>query len=289
MTLKIMVSRHSAFYSPLISTLAGGFLKEEGLDASYGVLAPGETSQALIRDGQADIIQSAVSSNWKPMERGESPLPVHFAQINRRDGFFLVSRAPYDAFQWTNLERRALLADHAGQPMAMLRYAAKCKGIDWSHIQVIDAGTPEQMAGLFREGMGHFVHLQGPAAPQLERDEVGYVVASVGEAMPPCAFSSLCASREFVQTPQCQAFLRAFVRAKQWVHTAPPAEVASKQASFFPGVDEGAMAESVRRYQALGCWEGGAEIPRDLYEQSLTVFESAGAISRRHAYEEVCG
>jgi len=29
-------------------------------------------------------------------------------------------------------------------------------------------------------------------------------------------------------------------------------------------------------------------IPRDLYEQALNVFESAGEIRTRHPYEEVC-
>ena len=33
---------------------------------------------------------------------------------------------------------------------------------------------------------------------------------------------------------------------------------------------------------------GGIEIPRDLYEQSLNVFESTGAIKTRHAYDDVC-
>src|SRR5579872_3632394 len=48
-------------------------------------------------------MQSAVSSNWKPMEQGESALPVHFAQINQRDGFFLVAREP-DAADWAGVE-----------------------------------------------------------------------------------------------------------------------------------------------------------------------------------------
>jgi hypothetical protein len=34
-------------------------------------------------------MQSAVSSNWKPREQGIEPLPVHFAPINQRDGFFI--------------------------------------------------------------------------------------------------------------------------------------------------------------------------------------------------------
>jgi len=49
------------------------------------------------------------------------------------------------------------------------------------------------------------------------------------------------------------------------------------------------VAKTVARYQNLGTWEGGIEIPRDLYEQALTVFQSVGAIAWRHRYEEVVG
>jgi NitT/TauT family transport system substrate-binding protein len=288
MTLRVMVSRHAAFYSPLIATLAGGFLQEQGLDATYSVLKPGQRSHELIRDGLADVIQSAVSSNWKPMERGESPLPVHFAQINCRDGFFIAARKSNASFQWRDLEGSTLLADHGAQPLAMLRYAAKCQGIDWSCIQVIDAGSPEQMTAAFRSGTGDYVHLQGPGPQQLEHDRAGYLVASVGESMPPVTFSSLCASREFLATADCAAFLRAFSKAKQWVRSAPPTEVVSREASYFPGIEPAALESAIKRYQSVGCWKGGIEIPRDLYEQALNVFESAGAIAARHPYDSVC-
>jgi hypothetical protein len=65
--------------------------------------------------------------------------------------------------------------------------------------------------------------------------------------------------------------------------------VAARETSFFPDIGIEALAAAVARYQELGCWEGGIEIPRDLYEQALTVFESAGAIGWRHRYEEVVG
>src|SRR5579872_1319492 len=139
MALRIIVSRHSVFYSPLISTIAAGFLERHGLSAEYGVLQKGQRTPELIRDGVADIMQSAVSANWKPMEAGESPLPVHFAQINQRDGFFLVARKPDPAFAWKKLEGATLIADHGWQPLTMLKYAAKTNSADCTRIRFIDA------------------------------------------------------------------------------------------------------------------------------------------------------
>src|SRR5260370_17280772 len=105
MRLRIMASRHSIFYSPLLSAIAGGFLERQGLEAEYSVLGKGQRSSALIREGAVDVMQSAVSSNWKPMERGETELPVHFATINEPDGFFLVSPQPHPPSHSHKLQR----------------------------------------------------------------------------------------------------------------------------------------------------------------------------------------
>src|SRR6185503_14254425 len=102
MTLRIMASRHSAFYSPLLGAIR--FLRDDGVDVTYDVLKPGQRTYQLLRDREIDIMQSAVSSNWNLRERGVEPLPVHFAQINQRDGFFIVARETGPAFEWKKLE-----------------------------------------------------------------------------------------------------------------------------------------------------------------------------------------
>jgi NitT/TauT family transport system substrate-binding protein len=286
-TIKIMVSRHSAFYSPLIATIAGGFLAEEGLEGAYAVLQPGQRSRHLLAAGEVEVMQSAVGSNWEPMGAGEADLPVHFAQINQRDGFFLSSRTERTDFQWSDLEGAELLADHGGQPMLMLRYAAKQRGVDWERVRAIDAGGVDAMDAAFRAGRGALIHQQGPAPQQLEHEGLAHIVASVGEAMPPVAFSSLSATRAFLETGKARAFTRAYAKARAWVRSAPAAEVAEKEQSFFPAIAPEALTAAIGRYQSLGCWQGELEIPRDLYEQALDVFLSGGAIQRRYAYEAV--
>jgi NitT/TauT family transport system substrate-binding protein len=282
MLLRITASRHSAFYSPLLSCVE--FLRRSGHDVVYAVLAPGQKSYLLLNNGDVDVMQSAVSSNWKLMDRGVAPLPVHFAQINRRDGFFLAGREPDGAFDFRKLEGRTLLADHAPQPLAMLKYAVRHNGGDWSRIRVVDAGTPEEMAAAWVHrmggGAGDYLHLQGPVVG-------AEVVASVGASMPPVAFSSVCCARRFQDTRAYGVFLQAYGLAREWVRTAPPEAVAAAEAPFFPQVPAAALADAVRRYQTLGCWEGSNEIPRDLYEQALNVFESEGELATRHRFEDV--
>jgi NitT/TauT family transport system substrate-binding protein len=288
MPLNIMVSRHSAFYSPLIATIAGGFLERRGLQATYAILAPGQQSSELIRDGVVDIMQSAVSSNWGPLDRYESQLPVHFAQINRRDGFFLVGRQPDLAFEWGKLAGAEVLADHGAQPLVMLKYAARSNGLDWASVQSVDKGSPEEMARAFREGRGAYVHLQSPDAHQLASDGVGHIVTSVGASMAPVAFSSLCCSRDFTHVEDFGIFLGAYREAREWVRTAPSGDVARAETRFFPGHSLAALQAAIDAYREVGCWEGGVEIPRELYDQSWNVFHAMGAAGKRHPYGDVC-
>jgi NitT/TauT family transport system substrate-binding protein len=285
--IRILVSRHSSFYSPLIAAVTSGFLVEEGLEPTYGVLPKGRTARDLIRRREVDVVQAAVGSNWGPREKGETDLPLHFAQINQRDGFFLAGREPDPSFHWKKLEGKSLLADHGGQPLFMLRYAAQCQSVDWNKIEVIDVGNLEQIDAAFRAGRGDFVHQQGPAPQQLEAQQIGQVVAAVGEAMPPVAFSSLMASAAFLESETARAFTRAYRKARLWVTRASPDEIARSEAVMFPGIHLAALSKSIDRYQKLGCWEGDLEITRELYDQALSVFRYSRVISEAHPYEQV--
>src|SRR5262249_16334926 len=264
-----------------------GFLSTEGFESTYEVLAPGSDAQELIRNGKIDIVQSAISSSWARMEKNEGNLAVHFAQINRRDGFFLTGRSPDQSFNWKKLEGASLLADHGLQPLAMLKYAAHLNGADWNKIRVIDAGSVDQIDAAFRSGLGDYVHQQGPAPQQLEREGIGPMVASVGETRPPVAFSSLMASQEFLKTDGAKAFIRAYARARQWVNQGPAEEIAAREIEFFPQTDRKTLARTIARYQALGCWDGDLAITREHYEQALNVFLYSGKISRQHPYDDV--
>jgi NitT/TauT family transport system substrate-binding protein len=285
--LHIMVYRHSVFYSPLIASIAAGFLKEEGLTAVYFQKPPQRNQYEMFRNGEVDIMQAAVSTSWDPLSKGIRDIPVHFAQINQRDGFFLTARPGAAPFEWRQLEGARVLADHAQQPFAMFKYALHLKGIPADRLQLINAGPPDAMEKAFREGQGDYVHLQGPSPQQLEIDGIGRVVAALGDVIPPVAFSSLMAMREFLTTRKAQAFMRAYRRSLQFVINSPAREIAAIEAGFFPGVPAGAIEAAVARYQELGTWRPDPAITRDQYETAMDIFIHSGVFKERFPYEDV--
>jgi NitT/TauT family transport system substrate-binding protein len=282
----LMALRHSAFYSPLLLTVAGGYLRAEGLDPNFVVATPARTVADGFAAGTCHVAQSAVATSFAALERGERIGLVHFAQINERDGFFLAGRAPEPDFSWDRLRHRRVLVDHFFQPLAMFRYALWQQRVDFRDLELIDAGDPEAIERAFRAGQGDYVHLQGPAPQQLERDGIGHVVAAVGDAVGPVAFSSLCAQRAWLATDMARAFMRAYRRARGYAIEAPPGEIAARlrEAGFFPAIDPAVLAHTVAAYQGLGCWTPDPAIAPAAYERLLDVFLYNGLISRRHPY-----
>ena len=214
----IQFTLFSAFYSPLIATMSGGFLREEGIDADYSVAPPGVSAIKALESGEAQVIQTAPSQAFTSLAKGETPTAVHFAQINEMDGFFLTGRAPDPDFRWHQLEGADVVLFGGGQPLAMFKYACHKAGIDFDKINAISPGGAADMDKAFRDGQGAYIQQQGPFPQQLEADGVGHVVAQVGPLIGPNAFSSVAATREWLATDQAEAAMlmaRALARASR--------------------------------------------------------------------------
>ena len=285
--LNIMASRHSAFYSPMICTIAGGFLEKEGLSGEYHVVETGGSSGGAVAEGRMDVAQAAVSASWGPLDKGVRPTFAQFAQINRYDGFFIAAREPDTDFSWSKLLSGKFLYVHGGQPEAMLRYGAFKQRLDLSDVDDISSPGGSEIMTQWGNGEGDYFHEQGAFPQQLEHDGQGHIVGSVGEAVGPVAFSSLVGRWDWLETDDARRFAAAYKQSREWVNTADPAEIARAEADFFPDMAESAIASAVGFYQRLGTWSGGITIEEDLYQAALDVFEHSNLVGSRHAYGDV--
>jgi NitT/TauT family transport system substrate-binding protein len=287
--INIMALRHSAFYSPLLMAMAGGFLKEEGLAHHYTLASPDNTVPDNLARGSCHVAQSAVATRFAELEKGIESDVVHFAQINNRDGFFLVAREQDAHFSWEKLIDKNVLVDHFFQPLAMFRYALFKQGIDANAVNFIDAGDVDAMDKAFREGEGDYIHQQGPAPQQLQKEGKGFVVASIGQAVGPVAFSSLCATGQWLDTDMANAFLRAYQKSMGYVITASAADIAQQEieANFFPGIAPDVLTQTIKDYQALGCWEHDTHISTTSFDHLQDVFLHNQVIGQRYEYDEI--
>lgn len=287
--INLMALRHSAFYSPYLMTMAGGYLKKAGLNANYILQTPDNLVRDRLLDGSCHVSQSAVAASFSSLENKTPDSIRHFAQINSRDGFFIASRNSYKNFDWKNLSGNTVLVDHFFQPLAMFKYALHNKGVDFSSINVIDAGDVAQIDTAFRNGTGDFVHQQGPAPQQLEADELASVVASVGDAIGPVAFSSLCATTDWLQTNMATTFFNAYKLSLEYCKNGEAADIARQlhEYGFLTEINFAVLVNTIKTYQLLGCWNHDGFIGKKEYKTLLDVFSFSRLISKNHDYDKL--
>lgn len=286
--ISIQFSRFSAFYSPLIATMAGGFLKDEGLDHEWSNAPVGRSAVDALVDGSAHVVQSAPSQGFIPASKGATPPEVHFAQVNEMDGFFLAGQKADPDFTWDKLNGARVIVDQTSvQPLCMFKYACFRSGLDFAELEIVNAGTGADMIDAFKDGAGDYIHLQGPAPQQLEHDGAGHIVTAVGPVIGPCAFSSLAATRDWLETDMAAAFTRAYANARAWLIATSADDAATILAEYFPSIDPVVLGATIGYYQKLGNWTPHVEITKASYEAALDVFEHDGRIETRPAYEDV--
>lgn len=287
-TINIQFTLFSAFYSPLITTIASGLLQKEGLDPKWSVAAPGTTALDALKDGTAHVVQSALSQGFNAGDNGDSFGIRHFAQVNEMDGFFLTARKPDADFNWKKLENSRVILFGGGQPLVMFKYACHKAGIDFNKIEAVNVGGAAAMDEAFRAGDGDYVQQQGPFPQQIEADGLGHIVARVGPQVGPCGFSSLAATKTWLQSDMARAFVRAYTGSRLYLNEKSASDIANLLHPYFPDIDLSVLKNCIESYQQLGCWTPHIEITETAYNATLDIYQQSGGLDTRHPYNDVC-
>ena len=286
--INIQFSLFSAFYTPLIATISGGFLKAQGLEANWSIATPDKSAIAAATAGEVHVIQSALSQGLTSLDKGEVPPVKHFAQINETDGFFIVGREADPDFSWKKLEGSEVVLFGGGQPLVMFKYACLKAGIDFDKIKAINVGGAAAMDAAFREGQGIYVQQQGPYPQALAAEGQGHILTEVGRQVGMCGFSSLAATEDWLQTDMATAFMRAYQAGREFVIRAPAFEVARSIEPFFKGADVDVLAHCIEAYKGLGCWTSHVDISEDAFLATQEIYQKTGGLQGHFQYDQVC-
>ena len=128
--LRVVVAFHSIFYAPLPVAIRGGHFAAEGLEVDPETPAlAGGTVDTLLR-GVADVSLSGIMRSFELVDRGGARL-VHFAAVNDRNGFFLLSREPRPSFAWSDVVGRTIISfGGAPTPWLCMQAVLRRHGVD---------------------------------------------------------------------------------------------------------------------------------------------------------------
>ena len=200
--LNLMETFRTLFYTPIYVTVAGGYLESEGLDVEFQT-CPAQFPHPLsaLNHGAADIVQSGIMRSIIAADWGGETVPRHFAEINSRDGFFVLGREPVDEFRWESLAGSTVIpVGFSPMPWASFQWALRQHGVAVESITLLPGLGLEDAITAFRAGQADFIHLPEPAAEGLLAEGVGHLAVALGKVNGHIAYSSFAATNAFLES-----------------------------------------------------------------------------------------
>ena len=289
--LRLMETFRTVFYTPIYVTVAGGYLESEGLDVDFRT-CPSQFPHPLsaLNHGAADIVQSGIMRSIIASDWGAETVPRHFAEINSRDGFFVLGRQESDEFRWADLAGSTIIpVGFSPMPWASFQYALRNNGVATEGLTLLHGLGLNEAVEAFGAGRADFIHLPEPAAEQLMADGVGRLAVALGKVNGHIAYSSFAATNAFLQSQPdvVHRFVAGYSRALKWLESALPAQATEIVAPFFPDTDPDLITASVARYKDQDNWPSTPHLAQPQYDGLQEILVAAGMVREWQSYEKV--
>lgn len=288
---KVAEVTHSVFYAPQYVAHALRFFEEEGIEVEI-MLVPGAdkvTAAVLSNDVQIGFCGS--EATIYVYNQGEKDYLVNFAGLTKRDGSFLVSRKKYDNFSLDDLKGKEVIGGRkGGMPEMTFEWALKENGIDPKNDLNIDTSIAfAAMQGAFVGGTGDFVTLFEPNALQVEKQGLGYVVASIGELGGVVPYTAYNARKSYIEeNPDViEGFTNAIQKGLDYVYNHTDLEIAEIILDYFPDTSLNDLEEIVKRYRSIDSWFKTTYIEEENFNHIQKIMESASELDKEAPFSEL--
>jgi NitT/TauT family transport system substrate-binding protein len=279
----------SIFYAPQFVALHGGHFAAEDLAVAVVTAGRGATTTAALIDGHAEIALGGIMRSLDVTDRG-GPFLVHFAEVNQRNGFFLLSRVPRPSFTWTDVAGKTVISfAEAPTPWQCMLTVLRRHGVDPRTVTIERTLPLAEALAAFKGGHGDFLETGQPFTEQLLAEGRAHLVASMGDATGPVPFSSYMTTERFLRDERdvLRRFTRALYAAQRWIARADAKEIAALIAPAFPDIAPEIRQRAVARYLDQQTWSRDPILTRAGYEYLQTILLDGGFITRTHRYEDL--
>ena len=288
--IRLVETFRNLFYTPVYAAVGGGFFYRHGLSVLFNT-APAERGPlSMLRDGSADIVQTGISRSLMALDEGDEEAPLHFAEINRRDGFFVLSRRPVEEWSWRRLEGAALIpVGFTPVPWMSLRRVLSMNGVDVGRVRLLPGLTAEEAMDRFRTGKTEYVHLPHPQAQELIDEGTGHLAAAVGPALGHICYSSFASSPSLLRDSPgtVDRFVLGFYDAQRWIASHGAAEIADAVSPFFADRPLPQLERAIQVYKRQETWAEDPLIREEGFTAMRDLLIDGGLVERRHEYDRL--
>ncbi len=288
--IRLVETFRNLFYTPVYAAVGGGFFYRHGLSVLFNTAPADRGPLAMLRDGSADIAQTGISRSLMALDEGDEEAPLHFAEINRRDGFFILSRRPVGEWSWRRLEGATLIpVGFTPVPWMSLRRALSMNGVDIDRIHLISETSSEAAMDRFRTGETCYIHLPHPQAQELIDEGTGHLAAAVGPALGHICYSSFASSPRLLRdSPDTvDRFVLGVYDAQRWVASHGASEIAYAVSPFFTDRPLPQLQRAIAAYKRQETWAEDPLIREEGFTAMRDLLIAGGLVERRHEYDRL--
>ena len=281
----------SVFYAPLYVADSMGFFKDEGLELEIVTGGGSDASMTALLAGEADFALMGPETGVYVINEGKADHPIIIGQLTKRDGSFLLGREPVDEFSWDLLKGKTVIGGRiGGMPYMTLMYVLDKNGLKpGENIEVNSSIQFNLMGGAFESGTGDFVTLFEPTATQFQNNGKGYIIANIGLESGEVPYTAFMTSQSTAKNdPELvMKFIRAIVKAQQWVMNATDNEIALAMQPYFPDTDIPTLEIVAKSYRETDSWMKTPVMTEEAFSRLLDIMEFNKVLKARVSFSEL--
>lgn len=283
----------SIFYAPMYVAINKGFFKDEGIEIELSTGQGADKTMQEILSGSANIGFCGPEQVIYIYNQKRDDYPIIFAQLTQRDGSFLVGRNKEPNFSWESLKGNTIIGGRpGGVPEMALEYVLRNHGIEnEKNINIITNIAFTATAGAFKSGTGNYVTLFEPTASMMKKDNSGFIVASIGKSVGPIPYTCYFSTKSYMEKNSeiLKKFTRAIYKGQQWVYKHSDQEIANTVKSFFPGVDEDILTESIKNYKKINAYAQNPIMKEEDLNRLMDIIQSynSSLLPKRPPFDKI--
>lgn len=266
--IKLAEVTHSIFYAPMYVAIENNYFKEEGLDINLTLVSGADKVSASVISGDSDIGFAGLEATIYTYLGGQDDYLVNFAGLTKRDGQFIVSRTKED-FNLNKLKGKEILVGRING-MPSLNFI---NALDNEHInkKIIDINYNVDYANLssaFISGTGDYVNLFEPNATKLEKEGLGYIVASIGKYSGEMPYTTFFAKKTYLNNNKdtINKFKKAINKGLKYVSENDSTTIAKVIVNQFSDLSINELSLMIQRYKDNDTWLSNTNITKESYD-----------------------
>lgn len=290
-TIKVNEVTRSVFYAPQYVAINNGYFKENGMKIELSTGQGADAVMTAVLANQCDIGFAGPEASIYVYNEGKEDYTEVFAQMTKKDGSFLIARNKTNNFNWEDLKGKTVIPGRkGGVPYMTLEYVLRKNGINpQKDVTLDDSIKFDLMAGAFASGNADYVTLFEPTASLTQKEEKGYIVASVGEEAGEIPYTAYFAKKSYIQNNEetIQKFTNSIYKGQQWVKEHSAEEIAKTIENFFPDTDIELLTSSIQSYKDIDAWNDTPILKQESFERLQEVMTMAGELTKKAPYEAI--